>query len=213
MPLPSTGPRAVQREATRLRILAAAVDLLVESGYAATSTLAVQSRAAVSRGALLHHFPTRGALFGALAEHLVASNEQAVVRVLGELSLLARDRSVRRALQVLFEVQRRCEFQAELELWAAARTDGELRQVLRSVEGRARPALHRLVADVFGPQAAAASGFPVAAELSVTLMRGLVVALPLRDGTAGSEALLDQWADLLERLLPLQREAPPIRPT
>ncbi|MGC9539725.1 helix-turn-helix domain-containing protein, partial [Streptomyces sp. UG1] len=50
--------RNEQREATRAQIVDAAVQSLIEVGVAATTTLEVQRRAGVSRGALLHHFPT-----------------------------------------------------------------------------------------------------------------------------------------------------------
>ena len=55
---------------SRLLILDAAVACLVEDGYAGASTLAVQARAGVSRGRLLHHFPSRAELLVAAAEHL-----------------------------------------------------------------------------------------------------------------------------------------------
>ena len=47
---------------SRLRILDAAVACLVESGYAGTTTLTIQARAGVSRGRLLHHFPSKETL-------------------------------------------------------------------------------------------------------------------------------------------------------
>lgn len=43
----------------RAQLLQAAIDQLYEHGYAATTTTAVCERARVSRGAMLHHFPTR----------------------------------------------------------------------------------------------------------------------------------------------------------
>src|SRR4051812_50089149 len=67
-----TGPRSrSERSAdSRLLILDAAVACLVEDGYAGASTLAVQARAGVSRGRLLHHFPSRAELLVAAAGHL-----------------------------------------------------------------------------------------------------------------------------------------------
>src|SRR6478672_9187061 len=55
---------------SRLLILNAAVACLVQDGYAGASTLAVQARAGVSRGRLLHHFPSRAELLVAATEHL-----------------------------------------------------------------------------------------------------------------------------------------------
>src|SRR3954463_5283324 len=66
------GPRSrSERSAdSRLLILDAAVACLVEDGYTGASTLAVQARAGVSRGRLLHHFPSRAELLVAAAAPL-----------------------------------------------------------------------------------------------------------------------------------------------
>jgi AcrR family transcriptional regulator len=132
--------REEQRVATRGRILDAAVASLVENGVAATTTLEVQQRAGMSRGALLHHFATREELFGAAIGLLVDSNERAVRDELAAAPVQGDPLS--RALQVLLAVIRRPSFLAELELWAVARTDAGLRRVLRRAEGAAagRPA-------------------------------------------------------------------------
>src|SRR3954469_18234781 len=56
--------------ATRAALLDAAVDCLVERGYAATTTIETARRAGVSRGAQLHHFPTKAQLLATAVEHL-----------------------------------------------------------------------------------------------------------------------------------------------
>ena len=69
----SRGTRSERTADSRLLILDAAVACLVEEGYAGASTLAVQARAGVSRGRLLHHFPSRAQLLVAAAEHLATT--------------------------------------------------------------------------------------------------------------------------------------------
>ncbi len=54
----------------RQRLLEATVDCLVEHGWSGTSTTLVSQRAGVSRGAQLHHFPTKNDLVLAAVEHL-----------------------------------------------------------------------------------------------------------------------------------------------
>ena len=51
---------------TRVRILEATIDSLVENGYSGLSTSAVTERAGISRGAMHHHFPTKMALVAAV---------------------------------------------------------------------------------------------------------------------------------------------------
>src|SRR5205814_9733507 len=65
-------PRTQQqrRDETRRALLDAAVESLIEVGFARTTTLEVQRRADVSRGALLHHFPSKAELLVAAVDHL-----------------------------------------------------------------------------------------------------------------------------------------------
>ncbi len=58
--LPHVRERQVDRSAhTRARVLEAAIRLLHERGYAATTTVVVADEAGVSRGAMQHQFPTK----------------------------------------------------------------------------------------------------------------------------------------------------------
>src|SRR3984885_8402275 len=69
---PTRAPRPQQqrREETRRALLDAAVQSVIEVGFARTTTLEVQRRANVSRGALLHHFPSKAELLVAAVDHL-----------------------------------------------------------------------------------------------------------------------------------------------
>src|SRR6185503_20711778 len=85
-PSPSQPPQArrtqqARRAATQGALLDATLDALVELGYGATTTLEVERRAGVSRGARIHHFPTKALLLASavdyLYEHLGDHYEQA----------------------------------------------------------------------------------------------------------------------------------------
>ena len=52
--------------ATRAKLLDATIDCLIELGYAGTTTTLIAERAGVSRGAQLHHFPSKDALYRAV---------------------------------------------------------------------------------------------------------------------------------------------------
>src|SRR3954453_12202645 len=74
----SAPSRREQRSAdSRSQILDAAVACLVEGGYSGATTLQIQGRAGVSRGRLLHHFPSRDLLLVAAAHPLVVTRVQA----------------------------------------------------------------------------------------------------------------------------------------
>jgi len=63
-------PQEERTRAMRQRLLDATVECLTERGWSGTSTTLVSERAGVSRGAQLHHFPTKSALVLAAVEHL-----------------------------------------------------------------------------------------------------------------------------------------------
>ncbi|MCB9657707.1 MAG: TetR/AcrR family transcriptional regulator [Sandaracinaceae bacterium] len=71
---PTTRTRAeydAQRSAaTRARILDAALETLLDVGYAKTTTVEIGRRAGVARGTLLHHFPDRESLMVAAVRHV-----------------------------------------------------------------------------------------------------------------------------------------------
>lgn len=177
----------------------AAVESLIDVGVAATTTLEVQRRAGVSRGALLHHFPTREELFGAAVGSLVARNEQAVRH---ELAAAAPEGDpFLRSLRVLRAVMQGRSFAAELELWAVARTNPALREALGRAERAARRDLYRVVDEVMGAELTASAAYPVVAELTVQLLRGMAISDVLAQETAGRDALLEQWARIVRPLL------------
>jgi AcrR family transcriptional regulator len=80
--LPAKAPTKVRRTnversaTTRGKLIAAAIDLLYRKGYSATTTISVAAKARVSRGAMLHQFPTRVELLLAVAEHITAEQSR-----------------------------------------------------------------------------------------------------------------------------------------
>jgi AcrR family transcriptional regulator len=71
--------QAERSEATRGRLVATARRLFAEKGFSATSTEEILSTAAVSRGALYHHFPSKTDLFQAAFE---AVEDEVTARIL-----------------------------------------------------------------------------------------------------------------------------------
>lgn len=166
--------QAQRREATRQKLLDAAVAQLVEEGYARTTTIAVAQRAGTSQGALFKHFPSKAALLGAAVEQLFP-------RLIGEYQALVRrapsdgDR-VEAAVAQLWALYQRPELQAALELFVAARTDPELADVLAVVNPPHRASLQRAAHALF-PEAAAAVGdaFDGWADLALYAVQGVAL--------------------------------------
>ncbi|WAC54305.1 TetR/AcrR family transcriptional regulator [Gordonia sp. SL306] len=187
-PAPATRTQAQRTAATQAKVLDAAVDALVELGYAGTTTQEVNRRAGVSRGALLHHFPTREALVVAAVSHLVD-------RRLTEL--LNRPRTGDEDIEIIVEAFSGPLFDAALELWVAARTDRGLREAMIPLEQQVTDALAAGCADLFGDRYT-----PAELELTVELARGLAVSRILRTADADRALitrLLPVWKELLDR--------------
>jgi AcrR family transcriptional regulator len=69
----------------RQRLIDAAIACLFELGYAATTTQVVTDRAGVSRGAILHHFPTKVDLMVAVAQYAADYQNRQVRKHLAEV--------------------------------------------------------------------------------------------------------------------------------
>lgn len=112
---------------TRIRILEATIDCLVERGYSGLATNEVATRAGVSRGAMHHHFVNRMALVGAVIDYVFY---QRMKRFLADYFASAEDPrlpdNVARAAETYWHTVQEREFAAWLELTIAARTDAEL---------------------------------------------------------------------------------------
>lgn len=118
------GPNAQRRASTRAKILAAGVKCLAEFGYAATSTPLVARIAKVSRGSLLHQFPTKVDLILAVAEHawLIQRDyvrAEVAKKTTGREQFIGGVRAVWKGLQLPEAI-------ALMEVMIAARTDPEL---------------------------------------------------------------------------------------
>src|SRR5437868_6497623 len=87
MPEAARAPRTQQqrRDETRRALLDAAVESLIDVGFARTTTLEVQRRANVSRGALLHHFPSKAELLVAAVDHLAGMRAHELKLLAGQL--------------------------------------------------------------------------------------------------------------------------------
>src|SRR5437764_406477 len=203
----SAGTR--QRQADRSRetkrkLMAATVDCLVERGWAGTTTTLVAERAGVSRGAQLHHFRTRGELVAAAVEHVGVQS----ARELRERAA-AFDRSTDRTAAVVELIANFFAsplFTAALELWVAARTDPELKELVVPLEARLGRECHRIAVAVLA--ATDDAGF-------AELVRRALAEPELVDAAAGEgaadppETLLARWRTGRQRLAEALRAVPP----
>lgn len=114
---------------TRSKLVTAAVDCLIEHGYAGLTTQAVAERTGVSRGAMHHHFPSRIDLVAAVVEQVFYERMRLFLEdYLGAASRGAEGELVELAAQAHWRSVQSREYAAYVELAVAARTDAELEQ-------------------------------------------------------------------------------------
>ncbi|CAM3499123.1 TetR/AcrR family transcriptional regulator [Nocardioides zeicaulis] len=191
-------PQADRTRAMRARLLEATVELLVERGFAGTSTTLVSERAGVSRGAQLHHFPTKNDLVVAAVEHLTELRGAELAEAVAALPQGRRDR--RAVLRMLGDHFTSPVFAAALELWVAARTDEALLAAVAPLEQRVGRETHRLTVAALGADESR-PGVRELVQATLDLVRGLGLAQTITDDTARRARILDAWADVLDKEL------------
>lgn len=182
----------------RDRILEAAVQSLIEQGAARTTTLEVQRKAEVSRGALLHHFPTHADLLSATVIDLVHRNERSVFEM--QEKLKSAPNAVERAIRALALMMGQPAFMTELELWALARTDEGLRDALLKVERDARKESERVLRTLFA-SVADRPGHDAVIAMTTDFLRGFVLSSVLRKNPVRRQQMISNWVRATQILL------------
>ena len=116
--------------ATRKAILDAALEDFYKVGYTHTTTEQVARRANVSRGAMLHHFPTRFDLIRGAVEHLNARRLMEFERAEMRIQKNVAHTQIEQGIDAYWRQLNSKWFVIFHELQVAARTDVELRRIL-----------------------------------------------------------------------------------
>ena len=169
-------PRLTKAErgaATRTRLLDATIDCLVELGWAGTSTTEVVRRAGVSRGAQVHHYPSKEDLVLASIEHLLARRIEEYRIAFDELP--TDRRTPAEAIELLWSQCFGRSFDAWLELAVAARRSPALHERFVEVERRFAGAtidrFQDMFPNLFGEREFAA----IAMRLTFSVLDGLAI--------------------------------------
>ncbi|RMI28709.1 TetR/AcrR family transcriptional regulator [Nocardia stercoris] len=168
-----TEPGTPRPAAVRDAVLAAAVQVLTESGYAATSVRAVARRAGVSQGALQHHFRSKADLVAAALAHLAGELSTYAARELGALRGTPREQA-ETLLNRLWEIHTLPVSETIVEILSLARKDPDLAARMTPVLDTAHTLTLTAGANA-APELAARDGFDQWLLACVATMRGLVV--------------------------------------
>ncbi|MGQ0575545.1 MAG: TetR/AcrR family transcriptional regulator [Pseudonocardia sp.] len=199
----ATTSRARRTADSRARILEAAVESLVDGGYAGATTLAIQERAGVSRGRLLHHFPSREVLLVAAAQHLAAQRVHATRDRAGDELAGCADPAARidRVVELMWATYHEPYYWASVELWTAARTNGVIAAALLPEERRLGAVVRAAVDGMFGADLIARPHYPALRELLLTSMRGVALTYGFDPRDPTRDPHLAHWKATARRLL------------
>ncbi len=196
-PARTTRTQGERSAAMQRRLLDATVAALCEKGYGGTTTMEVQQRAGVSRGALLHHYASRTDLMVAAVEHLTRERIAEVVSLVQ--SQAPKKGRLEWAVNVLWGTFQGPLFTASLELWLAARNDHELLTVLLPQERIVGQTIRGMAADLFGAEVSGKPGFSEALEMLLDAQRGAAARSVLRS-TDTDDRMIASWVRLMKAL-------------
>ena len=167
----------------RLRLLDAAVDCLYELGYSGTTTIEVAARAGVSRGAQLHHFPTKEKLVTEAVRHVLAKRLDEFRQAFSKLPDGADKPGA--AIDILWEKLSCKVFYAWLELVVAARTDAPLKEAVLLIAGQFLDEVQATAREFFDPVDDSLLSLEMAPIMAFAAMQGLAldrIVWPADDG-------------------------------
>ncbi|MFK8031828.1 MAG: TetR/AcrR family transcriptional regulator [Gammaproteobacteria bacterium] len=165
--------QAQKSASTRNQIVEAAITAFVSLGYAKTTTTSISEIAGLSRGAMLHHFPSKIDIVKAAVDHLHAKRLSAFRRSVKALPADA-DR-VKLAVESYWEHVQHPMFVAFFELAVAARTDNELKKILRPKQREFDKAWYEQALKLFPEWEGKKDAFDLALDLTEYIMEGVAV--------------------------------------
>ena len=196
------GWQAEKSALTRQSILEASVRCFVDHGYANTTTAMIAGEANVSRGAMMHHFPSRSAVMNAVVGYLH-------VRRLNEYRDLMVDidspdqtmtrTAIRTSVEAAWKYVNLPSFVAYQELLGAARTDPALAEAVGEVERDFEREFLKTVRLVF-PHWKQVKSLQAAHDLVQFVMQGMGVAHRSSNREQRARRMIETVTDHLERV-------------
>lgn len=176
-------------ENTRTAILEAAVDCFYELGYANTSTDNIARKAGVSRGAMLHHFPTRFELIRAAVHHLSQRRLSDFTQEESRINTDAEHTLVEEGIDAYWKQLNSPAFVVFHELKVAARTDKELEKALVPELVEFERAFYEATRQLF-PDLTLSEAFERGNLLTLYLLEGMAAAKMVQGARVPEEKML-----------------------
>ena len=195
------GWQAQKSAMMRDTILDAALDCFITIGYASTTTAKIAEKAGVSRGAMLHHFPSKTELIQAAVEYLhgklVELYSSDIEKITHELPV---DERNRRGLQGYWKYLSSDLFTAYHELCVAGRTDPELQHILEDSIKRFDANMLESNKQLFPEWSSRGELYDLAMDITKFLMEGMAVSQIIGQKEKRVKRMIDYLGDRLEEI-------------
>jgi len=209
---PKRRTQAERSESMRLRLIEATIICLDHEGFSGTTMKTIIETAGVSRGAPIHHFPTKAALLAATADHLIRK----LYIHLGQI-IAGMEASENRMSEMIMASWRELfshrESLALMELLTASRRDPELAGLLKQLWEAGYEVLDTATRHYFEPGREGLNATHLFV-LTHWLMAGMAAERHLTDSDAVTEHFLTLWCQILGNYLTPRPgiTAPPPKP-
>ena len=171
------GWQAEKSAMTRTAILEATIKCLLELGYANTTTALIANYAGLSRGAMMHHFPSRMSVMKAVVDclHVLRLSEyREVMADIDDPNRKLTLKAINESVEAAWHYVNVPSFLAYQELLSASRTDAELRHIIEPVEKDFEKQFLDTAKAVF-PHWQNLAGLEAAHDLVQFLMKGMAL--------------------------------------
>jgi AcrR family transcriptional regulator len=201
----SLGWQAQKSASTRTQIIESAIKCFVEYGYSRTTTPLIAQKAGLSRGAMMHHFPSKLAIVRAAVEYLHSKRlrafRKAVVKPVADVD------HVRQAVEAYWQHVRHPMFVAFFELAVAARTDKELADILKPAQEGFEREWYEAAVELFPEWKVGGERFELGFDLARYVMEGMAISFLTHKETERDRRVLSYLEEKLKELAGLPIKA------
>lgn len=196
-----SGWQAQKSAMMRDTILDAALDCFISIGYASTTTAKIAEKAKVSRGAMLHHFPSKTELIQAAVEYLHGKLVDLYSTNVDQLTHdLPVDERNRLGLRGYWKYLSSDLFTAYHELCVAGRTDPELQHILEDSIARFDAKMLESNKQLFPEWSSRGEIYDLAMDITKFLMEGMAVSQIVSQKEKRVSRMIDYLGDRLEEI-------------
>jgi AcrR family transcriptional regulator len=192
------GWQAQKSASTRTQIIEAAIKCLVELGYARTTTAVIAEKAGLSRGAMLHHFPSKMDIVRAAVDYLHAKRLRAFRKSMTKD--VANEDHIRLGVENYWAHVKHPWFVAFFELAVAARTDKELAAILFPAQEAFEREWFEAGTELFPEWKRKGEKFLLGFDLSRYVMEGMAISFLTHKETERDKRVLRYLEEKLREL-------------